>query len=71
VPYAGMTFFLSSFLQSILRPISVFCTAAKRSPGHQPHEFQELKQRSLSKDGHQGSKSSDSGEEADKDFIFV
>ncbi|XP_068787754.1 F-actin-uncapping protein LRRC16A isoform X10 [Struthio camelus] len=45
--------------------------AAKRSPGHQPHEFQELKQRSLSKDGHQGSKSSDSGEEADKDFIFV
>ncbi|XP_064363010.1 F-actin-uncapping protein LRRC16A isoform X3 [Dromaius novaehollandiae] len=45
--------------------------AAKRSPGQQPHEFQELKQRSLSKDGHQGSKSSDSGEEADKDFIFV
>ncbi|XP_042664745.1 F-actin-uncapping protein LRRC16A isoform X2 [Centrocercus urophasianus] len=45
--------------------------AAKRSPGHQSHEFQELKQRSLSKDGHQGSKSSDSGEEADKDFIFV
>uniref|UniRef100_A0A672TT70 Capping protein regulator and myosin 1 linker 1 n=1 Tax=Strigops habroptila TaxID=2489341 RepID=A0A672TT70_STRHB len=41
--------------------------AAKRSPGQQPHEFQ----RSLSKDGHQGSKSSDSGEEADKDFIFV
>ncbi|XP_061220702.1 F-actin-uncapping protein LRRC16A isoform X7 [Neopsephotus bourkii] len=41
--------------------------AAKRSPGQQPPEFQ----RSLSKDGHQGSKSSDSGEEADKDFIFV
>ncbi|XP_053252669.1 F-actin-uncapping protein LRRC16A isoform X1 [Podarcis raffonei] len=38
----------------------------KRSPGHQ-----EQKQRSLSKDGQQGSKSSDSGEEADKDFIFV
>uniref|UniRef100_A0A8C9EP14 Capping protein regulator and myosin 1 linker 1 n=1 Tax=Pavo cristatus TaxID=9049 RepID=A0A8C9EP14_PAVCR len=54
-----------------LQPVSVFCTAAKRSPGHQSHEFQELKQRSLSKDGHQGSKSSDSGEEADKDFIFV
>uniref|UniRef100_A0A8C3BD76 Capping protein regulator and myosin 1 linker 1 n=1 Tax=Cairina moschata TaxID=8855 RepID=A0A8C3BD76_CAIMO len=54
-----------------LRPISVFCAAAKRSPGQQSHEFQELKQRSLSKDGHQGSKSSDSGEEADKDFIFV
>ncbi|XP_074679611.1 F-actin-uncapping protein LRRC16A isoform X5 [Strix aluco] len=46
-------------------------SAAKRSPGQQSHEFQELKQRSLSKDGHQGSKSSDSGEEADKDFIFV
>ncbi|XP_040978770.1 F-actin-uncapping protein LRRC16A isoform X10 [Aquila chrysaetos chrysaetos] len=45
--------------------------AAKRSPGQQSHEFQELKQKSLSKDGHQGSKSSDSGEEADKDFIFV
>ncbi|XP_062477680.1 F-actin-uncapping protein LRRC16A isoform X5 [Pezoporus occidentalis] len=42
-------------------------SAAKRSPGQQPHEFQ----RSLSKDGHQGNKSSDSGEEADKDFIFV
>ncbi|XP_064006170.1 F-actin-uncapping protein LRRC16A isoform X2 [Pogoniulus pusillus] len=45
--------------------------AAKRSPGQQSHEFQELKQRSLSKEGHQGSKSSDSGEEAEKDFIFV
>ncbi|XP_009996594.1 PREDICTED: leucine-rich repeat-containing protein 16A [Chaetura pelagica] len=45
--------------------------ATKRSPGQQSHEFQELKQRSLSKEGHQGSKSSDSGEEADKDFIFV
>uniref|UniRef100_A0A8C3RYU0 Capping protein regulator and myosin 1 linker 1 n=1 Tax=Chelydra serpentina TaxID=8475 RepID=A0A8C3RYU0_CHESE len=46
-------------------------TAPKRSPGHQTHEYQELKQRSLSKDGQQGSKSSDSGEEAEKDFIFV
>ncbi|XP_066848807.1 F-actin-uncapping protein LRRC16A isoform X6 [Anser cygnoides] len=53
------------------KPRSASRTAAKRSPGQQPHEFQELKQRSLSKDGHQGSKSSDSGEEADKDFIFV
>uniref|UniRef100_A0A8C0G5I0 Capping protein regulator and myosin 1 linker 1 n=1 Tax=Chelonoidis abingdonii TaxID=106734 RepID=A0A8C0G5I0_CHEAB len=43
----------------------------KRSPGHQTHEYQELRQRSLSKDGQQGSKSSDSGEEADKEFIFV
>ncbi|XP_050797732.1 F-actin-uncapping protein LRRC16A isoform X3 [Gopherus flavomarginatus] len=45
--------------------------APKRSPGHQTHEYQELRQRSLSKDGQQGSKSSDSGEEADKEFIFV
>ncbi|XP_069709403.1 F-actin-uncapping protein LRRC16A isoform X4 [Phaenicophaeus curvirostris] len=45
--------------------------ATKKSPGQQSQEFQELKQRSLSKDGHQGNKSSDSGEEADKDFIFV
>ncbi|XP_074918981.1 F-actin-uncapping protein LRRC16A isoform X1 [Chelonoidis abingdonii] len=46
-------------------------TGPKRSPGHQTHEYQELRQRSLSKDGQQGSKSSDSGEEADKEFIFV
>uniref|UniRef100_A0A803TST7 Capping protein regulator and myosin 1 linker 1 n=1 Tax=Anolis carolinensis TaxID=28377 RepID=A0A803TST7_ANOCA len=38
----------------------------KRNSGHQ-----EQRQRSLSKDGQQGSKSSDSGEEADKEFIFV
>nr|XP_020637245.1 F-actin-uncapping protein LRRC16A isoform X1 [Pogona vitticeps] len=44
---------------------------SKRSPGHQVYEPHEQKQRSLSKDGQQGSKSSDSGEEADKDFIFV
>ncbi|XP_034366762.1 F-actin-uncapping protein LRRC16A isoform X7 [Arvicanthis niloticus] len=34
-------------------------------------EYQEQKQRSSGKDGHQGSKSSDSGEEAEKEFIFV
>ncbi|XP_031214761.1 F-actin-uncapping protein LRRC16A isoform X7 [Mastomys coucha] len=34
-------------------------------------EYQEQKQRSPGKDGHQGSKSSDSGEEAEKEFIFV
>ncbi|XP_032740087.1 F-actin-uncapping protein LRRC16A isoform X4 [Rattus rattus] len=34
-------------------------------------EYQEQKQRNLGKDGHQGSKSSDSGEEAEKEFIFV
>lgn len=34
-------------------------------------EYQEQKQRNLGKDGHQGSKSTDSGEEAEKEFIFV
>lgn len=34
-------------------------------------EYHEQKQRNLGKDGHQGSKSSDSGEEAEKEFIFV
>ncbi|XP_029324213.1 F-actin-uncapping protein LRRC16A isoform X2 [Mus caroli] len=34
-------------------------------------EYQEQKQRSSGKDGYQGSKSSDSGEEAEKEFIFV
>ncbi|XP_044861474.1 F-actin-uncapping protein LRRC16A isoform X1 [Mauremys mutica] len=55
--------------QPAIRPFSQ--EAPKRSPGHQTHEYQEQRQRSLSKDGQQGSKSSDSGEEADKEFIFV
>ncbi|XP_053458566.1 F-actin-uncapping protein LRRC16A isoform X3 [Nycticebus coucang] len=44
---------------------------ARRSWGQPAQEYQEQKQRSSSKDGHQGSKSSDSGEEAEKEFIFV
>ncbi|XP_012494126.1 PREDICTED: leucine-rich repeat-containing protein 16A isoform X2 [Propithecus coquereli] len=44
---------------------------SRRSWGQQAQEYQEQKQRSSSKDGHQGSKSSDSGEEAEKEFIFV
>ncbi|XP_076999902.1 F-actin-uncapping protein LRRC16A isoform X2 [Tamandua tetradactyla] len=44
---------------------------SRRSWGPQPHEYQEQKQRSSSKDGRQGSKSSDSGEETEKEFIFV
>lgn len=44
---------------------------SRRSWGPQAQEFQEQKQRSSGKDGHQGSKSSDSGEEAEKEFIFV
>ncbi|XP_077209101.1 F-actin-uncapping protein LRRC16A isoform X1 [Paroedura picta] len=43
----------------------------KRNPGQHTYESQEQKQRSLSEDGQRGSKSSDSGEEADKNFIFV
>ncbi|KAM9233562.1 F-actin-uncapping protein LRRC16A isoform 3-T3 [Dugong dugon] len=44
---------------------------SRRSWGQQFHEYQEQKQQSSSKDGHQSSKSSDSGEEAEKEFIFV
>uniref|UniRef100_A0A8C6I8J0 Capping protein regulator and myosin 1 linker 1 n=1 Tax=Mus spicilegus TaxID=10103 RepID=A0A8C6I8J0_MUSSI len=44
--------------------------ASRRSWGP-AQEYQEQKQRSSGKDGHQGSKSSDSGEEAEKEFIFV
>ncbi|XP_075389345.1 F-actin-uncapping protein LRRC16A [Tenrec ecaudatus] len=43
----------------------------RRSWGQPPQEYQEQKPRSSSKDGRQGSKSSDSGEEAEKEFIFV
>ncbi|XP_030743038.2 F-actin-uncapping protein LRRC16A [Echinops telfairi] len=43
----------------------------RRSWGQPPSECQEQKPRSSSKDGRQGSKSSDSGEEAEKEFIFV
>ncbi|XP_006516804.1 F-actin-uncapping protein LRRC16A isoform X6 [Mus musculus] len=44
--------------------------ASRRSWGP-AQEYQEQKQRSSGKDGHQGSKCSDSGEEAEKEFIFV
>ncbi|XP_063155064.1 F-actin-uncapping protein LRRC16A isoform X2 [Candoia aspera] len=53
------------------KPRSASRTGPKKSPGHQISESQEQKQRPLRKDGQQGSKSSDSGEEPDKDFIFV
>ncbi|CAK6439125.1 unnamed protein product [Pipistrellus nathusii] len=43
----------------------------RRSWGPQPQEFQDQKPWSPSKDGRQGSKSSDSGEDAEKEFIFV
>ncbi|XP_039713023.1 F-actin-uncapping protein LRRC16A isoform X4 [Pteropus medius] len=44
---------------------------SRRSWGQQAQEYQDQKQWSSSKDSHQGSKSSDSGEEAEKEFIFV
>ncbi|XP_013359283.1 PREDICTED: leucine-rich repeat-containing protein 16A isoform X1 [Chinchilla lanigera] len=44
---------------------------SRRSWGQQAQECQEQKQQSSSKDGLQGNKSSDSGEEAEKEFIFV
>ncbi|XP_012588409.1 PREDICTED: leucine-rich repeat-containing protein 16A isoform X3 [Condylura cristata] len=44
---------------------------SRRSWGQQAQENQEQKQWSSSKDGQQGSKSNDSGEEVEKDFIFV
>lgn len=44
---------------------------SRRSWGQPPPEYQEQKPWSPSKDGRQGSKSSDSGEEAEKEFIFV
>ncbi|XP_055470467.1 F-actin-uncapping protein LRRC16A isoform X1 [Psammomys obesus] len=44
---------------------------SRRSWGPQAQEYQEQKQRSSGKDGHQGRKSSDSGEEVEKEFIFV
>ncbi|XP_058141317.1 F-actin-uncapping protein LRRC16A isoform X2 [Dasypus novemcinctus] len=45
--------------------------ASRRSWVPQPHECREQRPRSSSKDGQQGGKSSDSGEEAEKEFIFV
>ncbi|XP_036309002.1 F-actin-uncapping protein LRRC16A isoform X2 [Pipistrellus kuhlii] len=43
----------------------------RRSWGPQPQEFQDQKPWSPSRDGRQGSKASDSGEDAEKEFIFV
>ncbi|XP_029446652.1 F-actin-uncapping protein LRRC16A isoform X1 [Rhinatrema bivittatum] len=56
-----------SFSQEVRSP-SIFETSPKGSPGHQQHECQDLKQKPATKDGN---KSSDSGEEADREFIFI
>ncbi|XP_030103253.1 F-actin-uncapping protein LRRC16A isoform X13 [Mus musculus] len=52
------------------KPRTASRPASRRSWGP-AQEYQEQKQRSSGKDGHQGSKCSDSGEEAEKEFIFV
>ncbi|XP_044912973.1 F-actin-uncapping protein LRRC16A isoform X4 [Felis catus] len=44
---------------------------SRRSWGQQAQEYPEQKPWSSSRDGHQGGKSSDSGEEAEREFIFV
>uniref|UniRef100_A0A8C5JXK9 Capping protein regulator and myosin 1 linker 1 n=1 Tax=Jaculus jaculus TaxID=51337 RepID=A0A8C5JXK9_JACJA len=44
---------------------------SRKSWGQQAQEIPEPKHRSSSKDGRHGSKASDSGEEAEKEFIFV
>ncbi|XP_055988230.1 F-actin-uncapping protein LRRC16A isoform X6 [Sorex fumeus] len=52
-------------------PRTISQEASRRSWGQQAQENQEQKPWSSSRDGQQSSKSSDSGEEAEKDFIFV
>lgn len=52
-------------------PPSASVSVWRKSWGQQPQEYQDQKPWSPSKDGRQGSKSSDSGEEAEKEFIFV
>ncbi|XP_075069271.1 F-actin-uncapping protein LRRC16A isoform X2 [Mixophyes fleayi] len=53
------------------RPVTPSDSALKKNLGHSPADGQELKSGSLSKDSRQRSKSSDSGEEADKEFVFI
>ncbi|XP_069469745.1 F-actin-uncapping protein LRRC16A [Ambystoma mexicanum] len=49
-----------------VRPASMCEVSPKDSPGQQQHKIQEEKLKIAPTDGHQGSKSSDSGEELDK-----
>ncbi|MEE6464743.1 hypothetical protein FKM82_006344 [Ascaphus truei] len=54
------------------RPASITDTSPKKSQGPAAAaEGPELKSRPLNKDAQQRSKSSDSGEEADKEFVFI
>ncbi|XP_030067980.1 F-actin-uncapping protein LRRC16A isoform X3 [Microcaecilia unicolor] len=56
-----------SFSQEVRSP-SLFEASPKGSPGHQQQDCQDVKQKPATKDGN---KSNDSGEEADKEFIFL
>lgn len=52
------------------RPTTPSDSSPKKNHNQSPDGL-ELKSRSSSKDSHQRSKSSDSGEEADKEFVFI
>ncbi|XP_063779353.1 F-actin-uncapping protein LRRC16A isoform X2 [Pseudophryne corroboree] len=52
-------------------PVTPSDSSLKKNLGLSTADGQELKSGSLSKDPHQRSKSSDSGEEADKEFVFI
>ncbi|KAM8966287.1 F-actin-uncapping protein LRRC16A isoform 2-T2 [Pelodytes ibericus] len=52
-------------------PVSVPDSSPKRCRGQTSVDGADLKSRSSSKDSHQRSKSTDSGEEVDKEFVFI
>ncbi|XP_053323071.1 F-actin-uncapping protein LRRC16A [Spea bombifrons] len=54
-----------------VRPPSVSDVSPKKYSRQTSSEAPDLKSRSSNKDGHQRSKSSDSGEEVDKEFVFI
>ncbi|KAM9308890.1 F-actin-uncapping protein LRRC16A [Gastrophryne carolinensis] len=53
------------------RPVTPSDSSPPKNHGPPPAEGHKLKSRSSSKDSHQRSKSSDSGEEVDKEFVFI
>ncbi|XP_073487277.1 F-actin-uncapping protein LRRC16A isoform X1 [Aquarana catesbeiana] len=53
------------------RPVTPSDSSPKKNHGQIAAEGQERKSRSSSKDSHQQSKSSDSGEEVEKEFVFI
>ncbi|CAJ0963769.1 unnamed protein product [Ranitomeya imitator] len=61
---------LAVFPSTATRPTTPSDSSPKKNHNQSP-DGHELKSRSSSKDSHQRSKSSDSGEEADKEFVFI